>query len=414
MKESTLQTLITARTLLEQAERDCALGDRYKATAGLIVLQDAVELVFYAALVEKGVDEVTAVEKLDFDQMIGSLGKAGIRVPKSATLKAMNKLRVTAKHYGQVMEPTTVQGHMNTAKFAVDAVLIAVVGKPLREIFLAELVTPGEPRTYLDAAAACLSQGNYLECLLSTRKAFFLAFEKDYCIYSYNDTASNAPPLGLLGLMYGGYKAPYWSRNAEWIRENVKSPMDYIKLDYDRWRMEAVECGINTQALANIRRLTPQVIRFQNEGEWLVQYPASYLANCATHENAAMCLDLTIEAIRRDQEHTKAARTVRTDRPFDMPTAYVGQPLFERPDTQSKQILVLGENHQYAVHDVLDGFQPGKKFYHIHCNAPNKPYAWGYIEQREEALLEAEPEPAAEPAKSSPDTPKPTPPALTD
>ena len=70
MKESTLQTLITARTLFEQAERDCAWGDRYKATAGLIVLQDAVELVFYAALIEKGVDEVTAIEKLDFDQMI--------------------------------------------------------------------------------------------------------------------------------------------------------------------------------------------------------------------------------------------------------------------------------------------------------------------------------------------------------
>lgn len=406
MKESTLQTLITAKTLLEQAERDCALGERHKATAGLIVLQDAVELVFYAALVEMGVDEVTAVEKLDFDQMIGSLGKAGIKVPKSGTLKAMNKLRVTAKHYGQVMEPTTVQGHMNAAKFAVDAVLTAVIGKPLCEIFLTELVILGEPRTYLETAAACLSQGNYLECLLATRKAFFLAFERDYCIYLYRDIPANATSRGLLGLLRGGYKAPYRTHNAEWIRENVKSPMDYIQLDYDRWRMEAVECGINTQALANIRRLTPQVIRFQNDGEWLVQYPASYLENCATHENAAMCLDLTIEVIRRDQEHTKAARTVRTDRPFDMPTAYVGQPMFERPDTQSKKILVLGENHQYAVHEVLDGFQPSKKFYRIHCIAPGEPYAWGYIEQREEALLEAEPAP--EPAKASSDASKPT------
>lgn len=401
MKESTLQTLITAKTLFEQAQRDCELGDRYKATAGLIVLQDAVELVFYAVLVEKGVDEVTAVEKLDFDQMIGSLGKVGIKVPKSGTLKAMNKLRVTAKHYGQVMEPTTVQGHMNAAKFAVDAVLIAAVGRPLREVFLTELITPGEPRTYLETAATCLSQGSYMECLLATRKAFFLAFEKNYCIYSYCDIPSNAPPRGFLGLRHGGYKAPYWTQNAKWIRENVKSPMDYIQLDYDRWRMEAVECGINTQALANIRRLTPQVIRFENDGEWLVQYPASYLANCANHENAAMCLDLTIEAIRRNQEHTKAARTVRTDRPFDMPTAYVGQPLFERPDTQSRQIVVLGENHQYAVHEVLDGFQPGKKFYRIHCSAPNEPYAWGYIEQREEALLETGPEPAAESMESS-------------
>jgi hypothetical protein len=390
MKESTLQTLITARALLELAERDSALGERHKATAGLIVLQDAVELAFYAALVEKGVDEVTAVEKLDFDQMIGSLGKAGIKVPKSGTLKAMNKLRVTAKHYGQVMEPMTVQGHMNAAKFAVDAVLTAVIGKPLREIFLTELVMPGEPRIYLETAAAHLSQGDYLECLLATRKAFYLAFEKDYCIYSYIDMPTNATARGLLGLLRGGYKAPYWTRNAQWISENVKSPMDYIQLDYDRWRMDAIERGINTQALANIQRLTPQVVRFQNDGKWLVQYPASYLANCANHENAAMCLDLTIEVIRRDQEHTKAARTGRTDLPFDMPTAYIGQPMFERPDTQSKKILVLGENHQYVIREVLDGFQPNKKFYCIRCNTPDEPYAWGYIEQLEEALREDE------------------------
>jgi len=108
-----------------------------------------------------------------------------------------------------------------------------------------------------------------------------------------------------------------------------------------------------------------------------------------------MCLDLTIEVIRRKQEHTKAARTVRTDRPFDMPTAYVGQPLFERPDTESQQLLILEEDYQYSVHEVLDGFQPGKKFYHIRCNAPGENYFWGYIEQLEEVLLESESEFAA-------------------
>ena len=389
MRESTLQTLITAKALLEHAERDCALGERHKATAGLIVLQDAVELIFYAVLAEKGVDEETAVEKLGFDQMIGSLSRVGIRVPKSGTLKAMNKLRVTAKHYGQVMEPNTVQGHINAAKFAVDEVLKEVIGKPLREIFLTELVVPGEPRGYLESAAECLSQVRYFECLLATRKAFFLAFEKDYCIHAYIDMPSSAKAHGLLGLL-SGYKAPYSTRNPIWISENVKSPLDYIQLDYDQWRMEALECGINTQTLANIRRLTPQVIRFKKEGDWLVQYPAWYLANCANHENAALCLDLTIEVIRRKQEHTKAALTVRTDLPFDMPKAYVGQPLFEQADTQSKKILTLGVNHQYIVHEFLDGFQLGKKFYRINCNAPDEPSRWGYIEQLGEASLEVD------------------------
>lgn len=393
MKESTLHTLITARTLLDQAERDCAQGDRYKATAGLIVLQDAVELVFYAALVEKGVDEQIALENLSFDQMIGSLNKAGVKVPKSVTLKAMNKLRVTAKHYGQLMEPTTVQGHMSAAKAAVDSVLQSVIGKPLREIFLAELIAQGEPRTYLELAALSLSQNNYMECLLATRKAFFLTFEKSYCIDEYRDTHAGANrQIGLFGLSPAGYKAPYATRNAQWIFNYVKSPSQYIQIDYDRWRMEAIEWGINTQTLANIQRLTPKVMRFHDQTEWFAEYPGSFIENCANHENAAMCLDLTIEAIRRQQEHWRGARLASFGRPYDMPRAYVGQPLFERSDTQSPIILELSEDHQYSVMNVLDGLESGKKFYYIHCSSPEKPFQFGYIELLEEKLPGAEPE----------------------
>jgi len=131
IKEPTLQTLITARALLEQAERLCSQGDRYLATAGLIVLQDAVELVWVAVLLEKEVDEKRAIEKLSFDEQIAAIASLGIKVPKSGTLRAMNRLRVTAKHYGQLMEPLTVQAHLKAATFAIDAVLQAVIGRSM-------------------------------------------------------------------------------------------------------------------------------------------------------------------------------------------------------------------------------------------------------------------------------------------
>lgn len=391
MKESTLQTLITARTLLDQAERDCAQGDRYKATAGLIVLQDAVELVFYAVLVEVGVDEETALENLTFDQMIGSLKKAGIKVPKSGTLKAMNKLRVTAKHYGQLMEPTTVQGHMSAAKNAVDSVLQSAIGKPLREVFLTELLVPGEPRSFLESAASALSQGKFMDCLLATRKAFFLTFEVHYSIDEYRRKTENWETTSLCNIFDTGYKAPDRTRNAQWIHENVKSPTDYIQIDHDLWRMEAVEWGINTQTLANIRRLTPKVMRLQGQPEWFVQYPASYVENCANHENAAMCLDLAIEAIRRQQEHWKAARMAIFERRNEMPRAYVGQHLYQSSDTKSPTILVLTEDHRYTVLSVLDGLEPGKKFYYINCSSPSTYYQFGFVELLDEQLPGAKP-----------------------
>lgn len=393
MKESTLQTLITARTLLDQAERDCVQGDRYRATAGLIVLQDAVELVFYAVLVEVGADEETALENLSFDQMIGSLNKAGIKVPKSGTLKAMNKLRVTAKHYGQLMEPTTVQGHMSAAKIAVDSVLQSAIGKTLREVFLTELLAPGEPRSFLESAASALSQGKFMDCLLATRKAFFLTFEVYYCVDEYRKPTADSKEACLLSLFGVGFKAPDRARNSQWILENVKSPTQYIQIDHDRWRMEAVEWGINTQTLANIRRLTPNVMRLQNQTEWFVQYSTLYVENCANHENAAMCLDLTIEAIRRLQEHRMSGRWASFYRPNEVVSGYVGQPLFGKSDTRSPIIHVLSEGDKYSVLDLLDGFESGKKFYYINFSAPGKPFQFGFIELLEEKLLGVEPKP---------------------
>ncbi|MFP3588601.1 hypothetical protein SCB29_33965 [Paraburkholderia sp. SIMBA_055] len=384
MKEATLQTLIIARALLEHAERQCGFHDRYLATAGLIVLQDAVELVFLAVLIEKQLDEERAIEKLTFDEMISALVQFGIKVPKSGTLKAMNKLRVTAKHYGQVMEPLTVQGHLNAAKVAIDAVLNSAVGKPLREIFLTEVVGNTISRPFLDEAVSALTAGDYADALIATRKAFFLEFENGYCIYRYRNTAANSALTGgLLGLaLHGvGWKAHYWTRNAEWIRDNVKTPFDYIQIDFDTWRIDAMEWGINTQILNNIRRLTPDVIQLEINGKWHIRLPTAYAANSANHQNASSCLDVTIEAIRRKHEHIRAARIASEDKPYETPNAYVGQPLFERPARDSKVIRCLEEGDSYVVKEMLSGFNPDEIFYRITCTSASDEIAWGYVER---------------------------------
>ncbi|BEV51946.1 hypothetical protein BconGalA64_44460 [Burkholderia contaminans] len=395
MKETTLQTLITARALLEQAERQCGLGDRYLATAGLIVLQDAVELVFLAVLIEKQLDEKRAIEKLTFDEMISALGQLGMKVPKSGTLKAMNKLRVTAKHYGQVMEPLTVQGHLIAAKVAIDAVLNSAVGKPLREIFLVEVVGNTISRPFLDDAVSALAESDYAKALIATRKAFFLEFENDYCIYPYRNITANSPiPGGLLGLglLGTGRKAPYWTRNADWIRDNVETPFDYVQINYETWRIDAMEWGINTQILNNIRRLTPEAIRLEIKGEWYIRLPAAYAANSSNHENASGCLDLTIEAIRRKHEHIRAARIASEDKPYETPDAYVGQPLFERPARDSKVIRALESDDTYVVREMLSGFNPSELFYRIKCTPESGEPVWGYVERIKAQPLD-EPDP---------------------
>jgi hypothetical protein len=382
VKETTLQTLITARALLEQAERQCSFGDRYLATAGLIVLQDAVELIFLAVLIEKQLDETQPIEKFDFDKMVSAVGQLGIKVPKSGTLKAMNKLRVTAKHYGQVMEPLTVQGHLLVAKSAIDAVLTEAVGKPLREIFLTELVGPTISRPFLDEAAVFLEAGDYLSALTATRKAFFLEFERDYCVYPYRNRDPNKPfNFAQMGLFPSGWKAHYWLRNADWIRDNVSTPFDYVQINHDTWRIDAMEWGINTQTLNNIQRLTPQVVQLERDGEWYVRKIAAYVENNANRENASTCLDLTIESVRRKHEHIRSARTLSRDKPYDTPRAYVGQPMLEKPIGSAKVIRYLAEDDRYSVREILTGFVPTETFYLIECTPASGPPVDGYVEQ---------------------------------
>lgn len=388
MKEATLQTLITGRALIEQAERHCGLGDRYLATAGLIVLQDAVELVFLAVLIERGLDEERAIEKFTFDEMISALSQLGIRVPKSGTLKAMNKLRVAAKHYGQIMEPLTVQGHLNAAKVAIDAVLSKAVGKPLREVFLTELVGTTNSRPFLDEAVSCLAREDYVGSLIATRKAFFLEFEQDYCIYMYRDSKKGSLVGGLLGLFTPGLKAYYWMRNSEWIRDNVRTPLDYVQINHETWRIDAMEWGINTQTLNNIRRLTPDAVQLESKGDWYIGLPAAYAANSANRENASTCLDLTIEVIRRKHEHIRAARTASQDKPYETPPAYVGQSLFKKPARDSDVLHVLGEDDRYVVHELLTGFDPKTIFYHIACTRSSGERVLGYVERIEAQPLD--------------------------
>ncbi|MDA8387142.1 MAG: hypothetical protein M0Z58_00595, partial [Nitrospiraceae bacterium] len=152
MKQETLNTLITARTLFDKAQELCTVDDKYLASAGLVILQDGLELVLYSCLIELGVDNDKALESLDFGQLIGELKKIGKSVKKSGTLKALNKQRVIIKHYGQIADPATVRNYYDAAKLSTDALLKEIIGKDLQEILSAEMIKDEVVKEHISAA----------------------------------------------------------------------------------------------------------------------------------------------------------------------------------------------------------------------------------------------------------------------
>jgi len=369
MKTSTLHSLITARTLHDEARRLVASGDRHMSSAGLILLQDALEIIFLAMLIERDLDEQKALESKSFDELIGELKKCGIPVPKSGTLKALNKQRVITKHYGQLAEPLTVQTYSEAADIAVEAVVQAVLGRRYREIFLSDLLAEGEAKSQLTSAAAHLEQGNFLEALIAVRKAIFVEIEVEYCVHKWRDADPNER-LGLLSFSRGGLKAPYWTRNREWIEKHVSSPFDYIQIDHEKLRIDAMEWGVNTAELDNLRRLTPDVFRDDKDAAWQVQYELQFPPNEATATNARYCLDRAISVLLRKQQHTTAHRWPGRDVGFDPPTIYLDAPVFSKARQDSDVVHRINDQFQYRLSSLVSGFEPTERYYTIRGYRP--------------------------------------------
>lgn len=375
MKASTLHSLITARTLHDEARRLIDIGDRHMSSAGLILLQDALEIVFLAMLVEKDVDEVKTLESKSFDELIGELRKFGISVPKSGTLKALNKQRVITKHYGQLAEPLTVQTYAEAADLAIETIVQAVLGRGYRDIFVTDLLADGEAKAFLTEAAMALERAQFLEALIAVRKALFVEIEVEYCVNKWADANPNEG-FGLLSWSRGGLKAPYWTRNREWLEKNVTTPFDYIQVDYEKLRVDALEWGVSTAELENLRRLTPDVFRADKDAPWQVRYDLQFPPNEANSRNGRYCLDRAISVLLRKQQHMNTRRWPARDINFDLPPIYLDAPVFAKPRQDSEIVHHLNDQHHYRLTSITSGFDPDERYYYI----------YGYPSQEEQVI----------------------------
>lgn len=362
MKASTLHSIITARALLDDAVRLTDSEDRHLCTAGLIVLQDALELIFLALLTERGIDEAKNIESMPFDSLVGEFKICGIRVPKSGTLKALNKQRVISKHYGQLAEAATVRNYAEAALTAVEALSMVVLGKSIHEVYLTELLDEGEAKDCLARAASLIEQKQFLDALVEVRKAMFVEIEKNYSIYNWRDVPANGISWSL---GKGGRKAPSYTRNEGWISSSVKEPLDYVQIDSEKLRLDAMEWGVHTSDLENVRNLTPDVFRVKKGERWHVRYSIEFPANHANKSNAHYCLDRAIAILQRKQQHERARKLPLFDHAFVQPDIFIDDKVYSKADTNSEVVHVVRENDQLSIRNVVSGFDPSEKYYSV-------------------------------------------------
>ncbi len=387
MKPSTINTLLTAKAIYNEAKPLINSGNKHSCSAGLILLQDSLELVLLSLLIEKGIDEQKSLESKSFDELLGELKKSGVNIPKAGTIKALNKQRVIIKHYGQLAEPASVRSYAEAAELLIESTLSQVLGKNLQDVLLTDLIPHCEAKGYLHKASELKEKGEFLEGLIEVRKAFFVEYENEYAIHDWSEVDQNDKGSGLLWFSRGGFKAPYWTRNKQWIDEHVKCPLDFMQIDHEKIRIDAIEWGVSTSELENLRRLSPGVIRFDKDSDWKIDYDAQFPPNEANEQNLSYCLDLAINILLKKKEHEQLRKWPRKDKSFDPPAIYIDHPVYSSARTDSDVVHNIQKRFLYTIYRIVSGFSNGEEFFYISGYEEDKSekygknHFWGYLQK---------------------------------
>lgn len=384
MKSSALNTLLVAKAIFGKSKSLVNSGDKHSCTAGIILLQDFVELIVLAVLDQLDADEQRSLESKSFDELLGELKKLKVPVVKSGTIKALNKQRVISKHYGQLSEPASVVNYFNTAVVFADAMLEHVVGKKLQEIFLTDILRDGSEKDLIKDAILSADKDDFLDSLIKLRKAFFISYEREYCIYAFREAEQNLGVWGLLGFSAsGGGKAHSWTRNKTWMDANVKTPSDYIQVDSEKLKTDCMEWGVSTVDTENFRRLTPKVVETE-KNVWHVDYDTNFAANELNVENFNYCLDVVLDFLLKKQEFDTGHKWPKRVKSIPAPPIYIGKPVFESPSPHSRVVGYVNEGFYYTVDRVVSGFDAGERYLYVHLYPQGEEFLlgshmWGYM-----------------------------------
>lgn len=361
LKAEALHALLVARLLFEKARETCFVDERHMASAGLTILQDGLELVLYGLLIQLGVDEKRSIENLKFDDLLGLLkSEIGSTIPKSGTLKALNKQRNLIKHAGQLADPLTVRNFYENSLLAIDGTLFQLLGRRLQDVASSEMVIGPETKQLIADAERLINERDYFAALSAVRKVLFIEVLQSYAVDGWLKT----PNTGFLSALMDsrGLQAPFYAKNAQWIEANVKTPYDYVQLDTNALRLDLSEWGVSSQDFWNLMRLTPRAFRYAGSNEWEVEISFPHLP--VTEASARFCLDRILSLVIKKQSHFQLARFLGRGKGLKVVLTQ-SKSLYEKASTNSKVVKLLDAGSKWQVLRIVGGLDGTGQFLEI-------------------------------------------------
>lgn len=288
-------------------------------------LQDATEIFLFAVAEHLG---VSLREKAGFD---GYFDQINAKVPKELPfrprLNALNKTRVSSKHFGVQPERKEVLAFAVVVSEFFEEVSRSVIGVDFGRISLVHLIDKENIRQALKAATDAFVEGRYGDSLVETRKAFYHEFETSYDVSSFQDKET---PTWTRWFCF----APAHAQSLDYIEKNVLEPTDFIVLDHSQIDADLSKKGINHTTFWNVWRLTPALFLDTVSGEWIVKNERRVFDEEGIRERSEYVLhavtDLCLSA-QRNREATKSGPY----RSWKLKPRRAGVPLYNKADSQS-------------------------------------------------------------------------------
>ena len=272
----------------------------------------------------------------------------------------LNRSRGGSKHFGNTIDQYAAKIFSNKANETIDWLILQIFGKSYNQIFSTELIQHSETKKLLETASQILETDDEpnFKVLTTIRKAIFINFEEDYSIEEWKDIEQEKQYTSLSTLVFKN-KAPFYTRNKEWINKNVKDIFDYIQIDHESLQTKLLIYGITIAKFFNLLRLTPKVFRHKNNNAWKEELNSNFSE--VNTETLEYCLSTTIEAILL-KENYQAQHKHILENPEIKHITVCNTFLYEKASINSKKILDVKKNDVFVVSSQVPSFDDGSTF----------------------------------------------------
>lgn len=357
MDERHTRQILLSRYYLELADQQLRLDQDQSRFAAINMLHEAFEtaLVCFADALEADVPGAAAIDKI-----VAAIEKVlGSSVPFRTQIFRFNKIRVNAKHHLVMPDKSDLASYMTIIPEFIGTLTQEVFGVELASVNLSSLIAEQSVKGHVESALVALNANELFECLVQSRRALYLIFEKQFDI-AYFATDQTSPS----SMLFGGAlcRAPAFAKSKRYIDTQVKEPFDMIVVDNATLEGDLIKDGIDTHAFWNITRLTPKVYQRPN-GSWINSFDVDFRE--AQRADCAYVIDTLIKIILQRQARRGSWRMRKSS--YRNLQVKPGARVFEKASSNSKVVGFIPNNVYSAMaSNATPGLEDDNWFYGIY------------------------------------------------